>query len=258
MPGFAAFLLATPLFGLQLEAPMIPPGLLQSGAWFAPSAALDVSATLPLPTLLQVEAADAEAAGATEAEARATTTEDDEDAAYAAAVRERRELGQIHRTMGIVTWASMSVTVALGLIQYYNLYGFGAGIDDNPCATGHAVFGQSQCWGTPYPHLVSAVVTTALYSSTLAMSIGLLVNDPNQVLTGRGEYSDRMRIHSVLAIVHLAGMLAQTVIGIGLANNWFGDRANDYDSLQTVAVVHQVIGWTTWGALGAAGALMLF
>jgi hypothetical protein len=249
MPGFAAFLLATPLFGLQLQAPMISPGTLQPGAWFAPSAALDIDATLPLPTLLQ--AADAQ----TDSDAR---TAEDEDAAYAAAVRQRQELGQIHRTMGIVTWASMSVTVALGLVQYYNLYGFGAGINDNPCATGNAVFGQSQCWGTPYPHLVSAVVTTVLYSTTLAMSIGLLLNDPNQVLTGRGEYSDRIRIHSVLAIVHLVGMVAQTVIGIGIANNWFGDRANNYDSLQTVAAVHQAIGWTTWGALGAAGALMLF
>lgn len=246
MQGFAAFLLATPLFGLQLEAPTLELGMLQSGAWFTLSAASpEAPATLQVPTLLQV--ADA-----------SPTDEEAEDAAYAAAVRQRQELGQIHRTMGIVTWASMSVTAALGLIQYYNLYGFGAGIDQNPCATGNAVFGQDQCWGTPYPHLVSAVVTTALYSSTLAMSIGLLVNDPNQVLTGRGEYSDRIRIHSVLALIHLAGMVAQTVIGIGLANNWFGDRANDYGSMQTVAAVHQAIGWTTWAALGAAGALMLF
>lgn len=235
MQGLAALLLATPLFGMQLQAPT-----LHSGAWFSPQGVVDVSATLPVPQLLQADDAD----------------EDEE--AYARAVRDRQELGQIHRAMGIVTWASMTVTVGLGLVQYYNLYGFGAGQDDNPCATGDAIFGQDQCWGTPYPHLVSAVVTTALYSSTLAMSIGLLLNDPNQVLTGRGAYSDRIRIHSVLALVHLAGMLAQTVIGIGLANGWFGDRTNDYESLQTVAVVHQVVGWTTWAALGAAGAIMLF
>jgi len=239
MSGLAALLLASPFLGMQLQAPT-----LQSGAWFAPGQVVEIDATLPLPQLLQARGAQSD--------------EDAEEEAYANAVRQRAELGQIHRAMGIVTWASMTVTVGLGLVQYYNLYGFGNGRDDNPCATGNAVFGQDQCWGTPYPHLVSAVVTTALYSSTLAMSIGLLLNDPNQVLTGRGAYSDRIRIHSVLALVHLAGMLAQTFIGIGLANNWFGDRTNDYDSMQTVAAVHQVVGWTTWAALGAAGAIMLF
>ncbi|MDQ3032096.1 MAG: hypothetical protein M3Y87_06745 [Myxococcota bacterium] len=240
MSGLAALILATPLLGMQLQAPT-----LQQGAWFVPPASissqlsLDVAATLPLPELLQV-------------------SEADDDAAYTAAVRERQELGQIHRAMGIVTWAAMTITTVLGLIQYSNLYGFGAGQEDNPCATGSAVFGQDQCFGTPYPHLVSAVVTTALYTSTLTMSLGLLLNDPNSVLSGAGAYSDRIRAHSVLALVHLAGMIAQVVIGVGLSNNWFGDRANDYSSMQTVAAVHQVVGWTTWAALGAAGALMLF
>lgn len=239
MPGLAALLLATPLVSMQLHAPTLQPG-----PWFAPPPS--VSADLVLPELLQVAAA------------RSTSAEDEEEARYAASVRERQELGQIHRAMGIVTWSSMTVTVLLGFIQFYNLYGIGAGQDDNPCATGGAVFGQDQCWGTPYPHLVSSVITTALYSSTLAMSLGLLLNDPNQVLTGSGAYSDRIRAHSVLALIHLAGMIAQVVIGVGLANNWFGDRANDYSSMQTVAAVHQVIGWTTWLALGAAGAIMLF
>lgn len=235
--GLAALFLATPLFGMQLQAPMLMPG-----AWFAPQDIVTLDATLPLPALLQVDDADT-------AEA---------DAQYAAAVRQRQETGTIHRTLGILTFASMAITVALGFIQYYNLYGIGAGQDQNPCATGNAVFGQDQCWGTPWPHLASAALTTALYTTTLAFSLGLLLNDPNEVLTGRGAYSERIRIHSVLALVHLAGMLAQTFVGIGLANGWFGDRANDYDSLQTVAVVHQAIGWTTLTALGVAGALMVF
>jgi hypothetical protein len=53
-------------------------------------------------------------------------------------------------------------------------------------------------------------------------------------------------------------MLAQAGIGIALSSGAFGDRANDYGALQTVAAVHQVIGWTTWGVLTAAGAIMLF
>lgn len=210
--------------------------------WFAPVEVVD--ATLPLPQLLLQadEAADETAAA---------------DEAYSRAVRQRRETGQIHRALGIATWFPMTATVVLGMIQYYNLYGFGAGQNDNPCATGNAVFGQDQCWGTPWSHLISAALTAAMYTTTLSFSIGLLLNDPNEVLTGRGAYSDRIRIHSVLALVHLAGMIAQTVIGIGLANNWFGDRANDYGTMQTIAGIHQAIGWTTWGAFSAAGLLML-
>jgi len=239
--GLAALLLATPVFGLQLQAPTLMPG-----PWFSPEV-VTVDATLPLPELLQVDAADGEG----------ETDTADADRAYAAAVRQRMETGQIHRALGIATWFPMTFTVIMGMIQYYNLYGFGAGQNDNPCATGSAVIGQDQCWGTPWPHLIGAAATTAMYSVTLSFSIGLLLNDPNEVLTGRGTFSDRMRAHAVLAIVHLAGMLAQTVIGIGLANNWFGDRANDYSTMQTVAGIHQAIGWTTWGAYTAAGLLML-
>jgi hypothetical protein len=241
MGPLAAFVIATPIFGLQLSAP-----LLQPDAWFAPQMAVEIDAALPLPALLPVEASER------------ASEESDEDRRYAEAVRARADLGTIHRTMGIVTWASMTLTVVAGLIQYYNLYGFQAGRDDNPCATGGAVFGQDQCWGTPWIHAISATLTTTLYSATLAMSIGLLLNDPNSVLAGRGAYSDRIRAHAVLALVHLAGMVAQIILGAGVANNWFGDRTNDYGTLQTIATVHQVIGWTTWGALGAAGAIMLF
>jgi hypothetical protein len=77
--------------------------------------------------------------------------EADEDRLYTEQVRQRRELGQIHRALGIATWVSMTATVVLGFIQFYNLYGFGAGQDTNPCAAGSAVFGQEQCYGNPWP-----------------------------------------------------------------------------------------------------------
>jgi len=243
MPLLAPLLIATPVLGSPLHASSIP-----SAAWLAPGSVIEIGAALPVPGLLQLAPPPApEAPDRTDADRR-----------YAEAIRRRTETGQIHRTVGILTWASMTVTVALGLVQYYNLYGFGDGQDANPCATGRALFGQDQCWGTPWPHLTSAAITTALYSATLSMSIALLLNDPNEVLTGRGAYSDRMRAHALLALVHVAGMVAQTFLGIGLANGWFGDRANDYSDLQALATVHQVIGWTTWAALGAAGAIMLF
>lgn len=170
--------------------------------------------------------------------------------------RQRRELGQIHRYLGISTWAAMTVTSVLGLFQYYNQYGFGAGQNENPCATGGAIFGQEQCYGVPYPHMIGATITTALYVATFSLS--LIMPDPNGASEGPGQSAERLRIHEVLRWVHLVGMICQGVMGIGLTSGWWGDRANDYGTLQTVAGIHQAIGWTTWGAMTAAAAVMTF
>lgn len=233
MSALAALLFATPVFGLALEPPVI------DAVWAsAPSA---VYASLEPEIVAQTSAAADEA---------------DEDRRYSEQVRERRELGQVHRALGIATWVSMTATVVLGFIQFYNLYGFGAGQDQNPCATGGAVFGQEQCYGNPWPHRISAITTTALYSATFALSF--VMPDPNNASEGSGQFAERLRIHEVLRWVHLAGMVAQIGLGIAHSANAFGDRANDYDTLQTVAAIHQVIGWTTWGVLTAAGAIMLF
>jgi hypothetical protein len=234
--ALAALLFATPIFGLALEPPAIDAALI--------TAPIGVYASLDPEIVAQTSAA---ADAVDEAE---------EDRRYTEQVRQRRELGQIHRALGIATWVSMTATVVLGFIQYYNLYGFGAGQDTNPCAAGSAVFGQEQCYGNPWPHRISAITTSALYTATFALSFAM--PDPNHASEGNGAFADHLRIHQVLRWVHLAGMLAQVGIGIALASGAFGDRANDYSTLQAVAVVHQVIGWTTWGALTAAGAIMLF
>ncbi len=239
MSGLAALLLATPLFGLSLEPPSIDATL-----WATPVVSVEVGASLDPGVLAQASAS------------TSATDEAEEDRRYTEQVRQRRELGQIHRALGIATWVSMTATVLLGFVQYYNLYGIGAGQDQNPCATGGAVFGQDQCYGIPWPHRISAITTTALYATTFTIS--LLLPDPNQVSQGPGAYADHLRIHQALRWVHLAGMLAQAFMGIGLTSGLFGDRANDYSTLQTVAAIHQVIGWTTWGVLTAAGAIMLF
>lgn len=238
MSALAALLLtsslfgATPVFGLALEPPAIEAAL----------GAPIVQASLQPDLLAQASAAAAE--------------ESEEDRRYTAQVRERRELGQIHRALGIATWVSMTATVVLGFIQFYNLYGLGAGQDANPCATGGAVFGQEQCYGEPWPHRISAITTSALYSATFVLSF--LMPDPNNASEGNGAFAEHLRIHQILRWVHLAGMLAQVGLGIALSSGAFGDRANDYNTLQTVGAVHQVIGWTTWGVLTAAGAIMLF
>jgi hypothetical protein len=266
MPGLAALIFATPLFGLSLTP--VNPALSPTSLDPAMGPTL---ASLPLPVLLQAddaapEGAAANAAPAAEAEAPAAPVDEGEtdadglteaDRRYAEEVARRRELGTVHRAFGIATWGAMTITTVLGFIQYYNLYGVaGTPRDATPCVTGSAVFGQDQCWGTPWPHLIAALTTTALY--TVTFSLSLVMPDPNDVDSGPGEFAERIRIHQALRWVHLVGMVAQMVIGVGLANGWFGDRANDYNTLEILAGVHQAIGWTTWGVLTAAGAMMLF
>lgn len=180
----------------------------------------------------------------------------DADAAYANAVRTRMQLGTLHRYLGIATWVTMTATLVSGFFQYYNLYGFGAGLNTNPCATGGAIFGQDQCSGIPWIHRISWISTAAFYTATNALA--LFMPDPNDVGSARGAYGDRLRAHKVLRWVHFGGMLIQMVLGLGVGNGWFGDRANDYGTLQAIATIHQVTGIVTWGALTAAGALMTF
>src|SRR5690606_16698038 len=99
-----------------------------------------------------------ETAAAADAEAEpAPASGADDMAAYAAQLRQRQEIGGIHRAFGIATWGSMLVTVVLGLIQYNNMYGWFGSREDTPCVQGNAVFGQEQCWGVPWPHRIAAL-----------------------------------------------------------------------------------------------------
>jgi hypothetical protein len=237
MPGLAALVLATPIFGFSLAAPTF------DAAWLAsPDSVVTVAAALPTPELLQV-------ADATEA------AQAEEDRRYAEQVRQRQEIATVHRALGITTWISMTLTVVLGMMQYSDMYGFGAGRDQNPCTTGHGVV-LDECSGPPWAHAISATTTATLYTATFTLS--LLMPDPNDADSGNGQFAERLRIHEALRWIHLVGMVAQMVLGLGVSNGLFGDRANNYDTLQIVAGVHQAIGWTTWGALTGAAAVMLF
>lgn len=240
MPSLAALLFMTPIFGFALTPPPIEPWMLDAGAVATETRSLEDVAISVQPIAVAASA----------------TADEEADRQFAEDVRMRRELGTIHRALGIATWVAMTATVVLGFVQYYNLYGIGAGQNDNPCVLGTAVFGQDQCSGNPLPHRISAITTSALYTATFAMSF--VLPDPNHASEGNGAFAERLRIHEALRWVHLAGMLLQAGMGIALSSGAFGDRANDYGTLQTVAVVHQVIGWTTWGALTAAGAIMVF
>lgn len=178
--------------------------------------------------------------------------------AFGESMRRRVSLARVHRTLGIATWVSMTLTLVLGDIQYFNLYGLGADQSSNPCAEGSALFGQGQCSGTPWPHLGSAILTGTLYSSTLALSLAM--PDPGGLSEGEGAAARTLRRHKLLRWVHLVGMVAQMTLGAFVANadRWFGvDRANDYATLQALATIHLGAGLVTWGAVTWAGALML-
>lgn len=244
----ALFVLATPFFGFALTPP-------------SPSA-------LSLPTLAQLdetvdvsagaaEIAPAEEAGEDEAEdgEAAPARDEAELGELAAQIRQRQELGIIHCAFGIATWASMLVTVGLGFIQYYNLYGFFGSQADNPCVNGNAIFGQDQCYGDPWPHRIAAIATTALYSTSFVLSFVL----PDPLGASEGPAGADLELHKTLRWVHLGGMIAQVLLGFMVGQNWFGlDRANHFDELQAIATVHQVVGLTTFGVLTAAGAIMIF
>lgn len=219
--------MATPWFGFALEAPS------------------------PSLHLRSAETATVDMAGLVLASKKA------EMRAFANQMKKRKSLAKIHKPLGIATWAAMGITVALGTIQYYNLYGFFSPLEDTPCVKGNAIFGQGQCSGTPLLHLSTAVATGALYTGTLALS--LLMPDPADASTGKGDYAKKLRMHKLLKWIHLGGMIAQFALGVVIANSaTFGlDRANNYGTLQALSTVHMGIGFATFGAMTWAGLLML-
>lgn len=239
MTPFAALLLATPVFGLSLT----PPAQVMA---------------VPLPAAVRPDVGlDTGAAEATE-DSAGTEAEEGADAAPSLGeqLRRRKKIARIHKAFGIATWSAMTVTLVLGGIQYHNLYGFFADQGHNPCVQGDAIFGQGQCTGVPWPHAAAAAVTSALYATTFTLSF--LMPDPLDVAEQDTEAGRRLRTHKLLRWVHLAGMAAQIVLGVVIANPALGlDRANDYRTLQALSTVHMLTGFVTYGALTWAGAIMI-
>ena len=231
MSTLTALLIASPLFGFALE---VDTSLAKPPA----SVVIDPVAVLALEI--------------------PTELEDPGEPTTAELVQRRNKIANVHKWMGIATWSAMTVTVVLGFIQYYNLYGFGASQSDNPCVTGDAIFGQGQCTGQPLPHLITGAITGALYFTTFGLSFAM--PDPLGVSEGDGKFARRLRTHKILRWVTLGGMLAQVLLGVIIANSeGFGlDRANNYNALRALATTHLSIGLVTYGALTWAGSIMLF
>lgn len=232
MGSFTALLLATPIFGFSLQAP-------------AMEASIDVASktTMELRAAVVAQAEEGKSAGKVDPEAE-----------YKEQIKTRNSIASIHRTMGIATWAAMTLTVAAGTLAYYNLYGFGADIGDAPCVTGKTAI---DCDGMRVVKNSLAFTTTALYATTFTLS--LLMPDPDNLSEGKGKFASTLRLHKTLRWVHFAGMVAQALVGIVIANDLLGlDRANDYGTLQALATAHLGLGLVTWGAMTWAGALMVF
>ena len=240
MGSLTVLLLATPIFGLSLHAPAV-------------EADLDLSAKA-ITAEYSAKLDDDE--GGAPAEKSAGSSSQDE---YKAQIKKRNSIASLHRVFGIMTWAAMTVTLVAGAIDYNNLYGFGDDIGENPCVQGTAAFGEDfGCrGGIRTIKSVAAYVTTALYATTFTLS--LMMPDPDDLASGKGEFASTLRLHKTLRWVHFGGMVAQIALGLLIASRIGGlDRANNYDTLQVLSTVHMATGLVTWGALTWAGALMTF
>lgn len=260
MNALYALLLATPVFGFQLSAPALDFGLPSELDVAVPADAVapqptDPGAGTAVPSVIEPATAPQVAVVPTASDTASAAAEAQE-AAYADALHARNRLAKVHRILGISTWVAMGGTLTLGAIQYWNLYGFGGTYSDNPCVDGDAIGGYEACVGRPLPHLISSLVTTGLYVSTLTLA--LLMPDPDDAATGDSEFARTLRTHKILRWVHLVGMVAQVALGIVTANVF--DRANpdDFATAQALATVHLGLGLVTFGALTWAGALMAF
>ena len=186
MGPLAAFLFATPVFGLSLS---LDPSYLttsQNAAFSVTQA--DVDLALSSDALLDTE----------DAAPRSSMADD---------IARRRRLGRIHRGFGIATWGAMTAATVFGIIQFRNLYGAWSPLSDTPCVRGTATFGQDACSGLPAPHLATVIVASALYYTTFGLSYAM--PDPLHVDQGDGQYARRLRTHKRLRWVHFAGMAAQ-------------------------------------------------
>jgi hypothetical protein len=256
MGSLTALLLATPIFGFALHAPALEVSPLAH-----PGVALE--AGIASPHLVEpggpLSAKNVAAAGlAAKAVDKNKREPDASQSEYIQQIKTRNQIAGIHRILGLSTWGAMTVTALVGFLDYYNHYGLGAGIGDNPCVKGTAAFGDEfGCGGLRTLKSIAAYTTTALYASTFTLS--LLMPDPDDLASGKGEFASTLRMHKLLRWVHFGGMIAQIALGVLIAGRGNAlDRANDYGTMQALATTHLALGLVTYGALTWAGALMTF
>ena len=268
MGSLTALLLATPIFGFALHAPALSNPLDDASLLAAaPTAVLEADSAIP--RLVGAEAdrplsaknavlADLAAKAADKKKKSSDEGGGGSQSEYVSQIKTRNQIAGIHRILGLSTWGAMTITVIAGILDYYNQYGFGSGIGSNPCVKGNPVFGDDfGCSGLRTFKSIAAYTTTGLYAGTFTLS--LMMPDPDDLSSGKGEFASILRTHKTLRWVHFSGMVLQVAIGLFIASRIATfDRANDYGTMQALATVHLASGLITYGALTWAGALMTF
>jgi hypothetical protein len=146
--------------------------------------------------------------------------------------KKRRHRLEIHQTLGIATWILMGASCVVGQLNYNDLYGGGSGR------------GSYQM-----PHRLLVYPTAALFTATGIYA--LLAPTPYQ----KPLRFDTALVHRLAAIGATAGMLAEVALGFITARQ--ADAGNP-SGLKQMAQAHQIVGWTTFGFMTAAGVSWMF
>jgi hypothetical protein len=143
-----------------------------------------------------------------------------------AKVKKRRSMLELHQTLGVITLLGLVGTNVVGQLSLNDRYGGGGDT------------GQYFWW-----HLGLAGGTTALF--TTVGLLGVLAPSPFQKRDG----FDTTRFHQLMMAVATVGMVVQVGLGI-----YTRVREGTLDQ-RAFAITHQVIGYTTLGAMtiGAGG-----
>jgi hypothetical protein len=151
------------------------------------------------------------------------------DPAFARQVERRRSMLKLHQGLGIATWAALAATTVVGQLQFDDRFRGG---------------GDTGKYRTPHKALVAT-------SATLFTATGLLGLFAPEPYKKRQAGLDTATLHKVFMGVATAGMVAQVILGVTARSKAGTTQERD------LAVAHQVIGYTTFGAM-TAGAVVLF
>lgn len=140
----------------------------------------------------------------------------------------RRTMLKLHQGLGFALTASLAATTVVGQLQFNDSFR-GGGDDRNLLGL----------------HRGLAISTSALFASVGLL--GLLAPEPFEK-----EFQwDTITVHKLLMSVATVGMLAQVILGIMSTHRYGRLSERDY------AIAHQVVGYTTLGAV-SAGVVTLF
>lgn len=151
------------------------------------------------------------------------------DPAFERLVERRRTMLKFHQGLGIATWTALAATTVVGQLHFDDR--FRGGGDTGQYRTAH-----------------KALVYTTATLFTATGLLGLFAPEPYQK---RPAGLDTATLHKVFMGVATAGMVAQVILGVTARSKAGTTQERD------LAVAHQVIGYTTFGAM-TAGAVVLF